>query len=118
MLAAGLNVCVGTDSVAGSDALSVLEELRFIWASEPDVPAATILEMGTLGGAVGMGCEDRYGSLRSGVAADFVAVPIDPAGHGDPVVNLLESDRTVTGVWMAGHHVGSATDEESASKRR
>jgi len=106
MLAAGVNVCIGTDSVAGTEALSVLEELRFVWASDPGVCPAAVLEMGTLGGAVGMACEDGYGALRPGVVADFVTVPIDPAGHGDPVLNLLESSSRVSGVWVGGARVG------------
>lgn len=114
MLAAGVNVCIGTDSVAGPASLSVLEELRFVWVSDPGVSAATVLEMGTLGGAVGLGCEDAYGALRPGVPADFVAVPIDPAGHGDPVVNLLESHQAVCGVWVGGRRLGPAKDEKSA----
>ncbi len=106
MLAAGVNVCIGTDSVAGADALSILEELRFIWASDPGIAPAALLEMGTLAGAIGLGWQSMYGSLRPSVWADFVTVPIDPAGHADPIVNLLESGRAVSGTWLDGVRLG------------
>ncbi len=43
MLAAGVNVCIGTDSLASNPSLSVLDELRFLRRHHPDVPRARLL---------------------------------------------------------------------------
>lgn len=102
MLAAGVNVCVGTDSLASNQTLSILDELRFVHRQSPDVPAETILEMGTINGANGLGLADGIGSLRPGKLADFVAVPWEPGGPSSPAANLLGGASPVSGVWIGG----------------
>ncbi|MEN1759032.1 5'-deoxyadenosine deaminase [Anoxynatronum sibiricum] len=60
------------------------------------MPAATILEMATLGGARAMGKERELGSLEPGKKADVVLVKMDtlhnaPWESGDPVSQLVYS---------------------------
>ena len=102
MLAAGINVCIGTDSLASNDTLSILDELRFVRRTVSDVPLDTILEMGTLRGAMALSMERHVGSLQIGKCADFMAVPWDRAGSGNPILNLLDGDRPVCGTWIGG----------------
>jgi cytosine/adenosine deaminase-related metal-dependent hydrolase len=117
MLARGINVCVGTDSLASNDSLSILDELRFVRQAAPDVEPDLILEMGTIRAAGGLGLAAEVGSLRPGKLADFVAVPWANAGPAEPGLNLLDQREEVRAVWVGGVPLlpgkvtyGSATD--------
>jgi cytosine/adenosine deaminase-related metal-dependent hydrolase len=85
LLAAGVNVCLGTDSLASSPSLSVLDEARHVFAHEPGADPRTLLEMATRRGAGALGLEEVVGDLRPGLAAEFCVVrPVseskDPLG--------------------------------------
>mgnify|MGYP000069114460 CR=1 FL=1 len=105
MLAAGINVCVGTDSAASlppGATLSVWEELRFLHREHPDVPTETLLSMATIRSARALGLADKLGSITPGKAADLVAMPLnDPLGP-DPIADVLEGSMVPVGVWVAG----------------
>jgi cytosine/adenosine deaminase-related metal-dependent hydrolase len=105
MLAAGINVCVGTDSLASTPSLSILDELRWLHANRHDCDPATLLEMGTLRGARALAWDDDVGSLGIGKAADFAVVPLDPVGPADPVVNVLSSACEVVATYVAGDRI-------------
>ena len=105
MLAADINVCVGTDSLASNETLSILDELRFVRRSAPEVPADLLLEMGTIRGARALGLDKKIGSLALGKWADFIAVPWDPSGPRFPVANLLDGAQVARRVWIGGEEV-------------
>ncbi len=105
MIAAGINVCIGTDSLASNETLSVLDELRVVRQQAPDYSADALLEMGTIRAARGLGLEKQIGSLRPGKYADFVCIPWDAAGPKSPAENLLEGGQTAGGVWIGGERV-------------
>ncbi len=109
MRAAGINVCVGTDSLASNPSLSVLEELRYLRQRFDDLDNGELVEMGTLCGARALGLDDTIGSLEPGKQADLVVVPLQPAGDPDPLENLLRSDLAPTRVYIAGHGTGPRT---------
>ena len=50
LLEAGVNVCLGTDSLASTDTLSVLSEMRRLRVWHPDLADETIFRMGTVNG--------------------------------------------------------------------
>jgi len=88
LLAAGASVCLGTDSLASSPTLSILDEMRFLAARCPDADPRTILRMGTACGAAALGLEGDFGDLEPGLAAAFcVAEP--PAPTLDPLAAIL-----------------------------
>ena len=99
MLAAGVNVCVGTDSLASNPSLSVLDELRFLRRHHPDVPPEMLLAMGTLRGAAALGLADECGSLTPGKAADLVVLPLGRAEAWDA---MLERECSPVAVYVAG----------------
>ena len=102
MLAAGVNVCLGTDSCAGGGTLSVLDEIRFLRAAYEDVPGRLLLRMGTMHGARALGLADACGALAPGMRADLIAVPLDDPRMPDPVEALLRGHQGPGGVWIAG----------------
>jgi cytosine/adenosine deaminase-related metal-dependent hydrolase len=107
MLDAGLAVAVGTDSAAShprdqSRPLSVLDELRWLHAHHPDVPAKTLLEMATVHAAAALGLSDRVGRLRPGGQADLVAFDMVPSHSADPLEAVLEGPGLPSLVCLAG----------------
>ena len=102
MLAAGIPVCVGTDSAAASGTLSILDELRYVHRAHRDFSPEELLKMGTLSGAIALGWQDRVGSLAPGKAADLVAIPIGTDADEGPARRVVEGDARVTYVCHSG----------------
>ena len=87
LLAAGVNVCLGTDSLASCPSLSVLDEAKFLFAQGGADPQL-LLAMATRRGARALGLEDVTGDLREGLAAEFcIAEPA--AGTHEPLAAIL-----------------------------
>lgn len=105
MLAAGIPVCVGTDSLASNPSLSVLDELRHLHRVHPDVPASTLLAMGTCHGAQALGWNARVGSLEPGKDADFAVIPLAAEGPAHPVANVLASTLPPCATYVLGERV-------------
>jgi 5-methylthioadenosine/S-adenosylhomocysteine deaminase len=82
MLEAGLAVGLGTDGPAGSNNdFSLFEEMDLaaklakVTTLDPRaLPAATVFEMATLGGARALGLEGEIGSIEPGKRADLITV--------------------------------------------
>ena len=72
--AAGVNVALGTDSLASCPSLSILDEMRFLFSREPDAQPRTVLAMATVGGARALGIADRVGEVREGLSAECCLV--------------------------------------------
>ena len=94
LLAAGVNVCLGTDSLASSPSLSVLDEARFAFARESGADPHGLLDMATRRGAAALGLADELGDLREGLAARLAAVgPLPPTG--DPLEAVMAGEGNV-----------------------
>ncbi len=59
-------IVIGTDSLASNHQLSVLEELKTISNTFPEINLKTLLGWSTLNGAKFLGIEKNYGSLEKG----------------------------------------------------
>jgi cytosine/adenosine deaminase-related metal-dependent hydrolase len=105
MLAAGVNVCIGTDSLASNPSLSVLDELRHIRCIHPDFDGSILLELATIRGADALGLKDELGSLTPDKSADLTVVPFDLSGHNDPIENLLVSTAQPVATYIRGKRV-------------
>ncbi len=88
MLARGVNVCLGTDSLASSPSLSILDEMRFLHQEHPDLAPAEILRMATRNGAAALGQGDQAGVLAPGRRLAFAAIDLH-AGPNDPLASVL-----------------------------
>ncbi len=82
LLRAGVNVCLGTDSLASvyqprrqHVELSLFEEMRALARSKPWLSPRKIIRMATLGGARALGMKGQIGELSPGALADLIAVP-------------------------------------------
>lgn len=81
---AGVNLALGTDSLASNDSLSIWDEMHFAahwFAGELDAP--TLFAMATQQGADALGVGDDYGSLSAGKKSSFqiVSAPVGAAGE-------------------------------------
>jgi cytosine/adenosine deaminase-related metal-dependent hydrolase len=110
MLAAGVNVALGTDSLASNDALDMLAEMRRL-RRQFRVDNATILRMATTNGAAAIGRPD-LGRLAPGLPADVILVPIGDADvtNGDPLEHILTSNTRVAETIIAGETVFQRLD--------
>ena len=72
----GLNVCVGTDSLASTSSLSLLDELRLLRTTEPWLTHEDLLRAVTVNPARALCREGRLGVLAPGAAADLIALPV------------------------------------------
>ncbi len=102
MLAAGVPVCLGTDSLASTPDLSLLAEMRLAAARHPDVAPATLVELGTLAAARALGCADELGSIEPGKSANLVAVALPTAPPADPYQAVLYGNGLVVEVVLRG----------------
>ncbi len=84
LLARGVRVCLGTDSLASNPDLDILAEARFVHSQYPDFPGEQLLRMITLAGAEALGWAHECGSLEVGKSADLVAVPLPQHEENDP----------------------------------
>jgi aminodeoxyfutalosine deaminase len=71
----GIPICLGTDSLASTDSLSLFEEMRTLAKREPWLGAPDILQMATCNGAAALGL--NAGKICVGAVADLIALPYD-----------------------------------------
>lgn len=101
LLAAGVRLAVGTDSLASSPSLAPLAELAVLGRAYPEIPAARLLPLAWNGGAVGA---HRVGRLAPGTAPGIVALPLDGARPADPAAWLLAAGAEEPSFrWLARH---------------
>ncbi len=74
--ALGFNICLGTDSLASNDNLSLFAEMREFQRNFADVAPKEILSMVTSNSARALRKPDVLGRIRADYFADVVAVPI------------------------------------------
>jgi cytosine/adenosine deaminase-related metal-dependent hydrolase len=79
LLAAGVPLCLGTDSLASSPDLDVLGELPVLCDLAPDVPVATWLALATRGGAHALGLPG-LGALQVGRQPGLLHLDTDLSG--------------------------------------
>lgn len=119
MLAAGINVALGTDNVTNNNSYDMFKEMTLtgklmaLLKRDPAaISARSILEMATLGGARALGKENEIGSLEVAKKADLIALDLNeigwsPLGGQDLYTALVYSitgqhvrDVMVDGRWL------------------
>lgn len=105
MLADGVCVCLGTDSLASNPSLSILDEVRFLHRQQPDLAGALLLRMATWNGAVALGWESEVGSLGPGKRASFAVVPLPDRQAADPHLLVWNSEFEISHTVVDGRLV-------------
>jgi cytosine/adenosine deaminase-related metal-dependent hydrolase len=75
--ALGFNVCLGTDSLASNEDLSLFTEMRAFQKEFPNVAPEEVLQMATLNAARALRQEGSLGRIRPGSLADLIGVPCE-----------------------------------------
>ena len=131
LVAAGVNVALGTDGAASNNDHDMFGEMKTaalvgkgLAADASALPAEDVLAMATLNGARALGLDDQLGSIEVGKQADLVALDMRSVAT-QPVHNPLSQIVYSAGrdgvrhVWVAGRRVVNnrkltTIDEETA----
>jgi cytosine/adenosine deaminase-related metal-dependent hydrolase len=101
---AGVNLCLGTDSLASTPDLNPLAEMREFRRTRPHVSALATLEMVTVNAATAIGKSDELGRLALGALADIIAIPFNATAtdaydaivaHEEPIRWMMLNGRSV-----------------------
>jgi len=86
----GVNVCIGTDSLASNNLLDMRSEMREVQANH-GLSDREVLEMVLLNGARALGQTGKLGQISPGSLADLVAFP-HAAAESDPSGGVPDTD--------------------------
>ena len=75
MRSLGFNICLGTDSLASNENLSLFAEMRAFQRNEPSVSPAEIFEMVTVNAALALNQQNALGWIRPGFHVDLISIP-------------------------------------------
>jgi aminodeoxyfutalosine deaminase len=101
----GFNICLGTDSLASNESLSLFAEMRAFQKKFPSVSPEEILQMATVNPARAMRSENRLGQIRSGFGADLIAVP--SSSPTDIFSQIIAWDAPVSWSMVNGNVIAS-----------
>ncbi len=76
----GINIALGSDSLASNDTLSILDEMKFVRTCYPGLEPNYIFRMGTIAGAVALKMDDCIGQLHPGYNADIAVIEFENRG--------------------------------------
>jgi 5-methylthioadenosine/S-adenosylhomocysteine deaminase len=119
MLAAGVNVSLGTDGASSNNDLDMWDEMRTasllgkLTAADPAVmPAYDVLKMATVNGAQALGMEGELGVIAEGALADLIMIDLDkphfsPLGDLSAALVYCAKSSDVDTVFVAGREVVS-----------
>ena len=116
---AGLNICLGTDSLAsaGGDGVTVeldmFAEMQEFSRNHPNLVTEDILQMATANGAAAMRLENELGQIKDGFMANMTMIPFDGTLSEVPEM-ILQHRGPVEMLMIAGRRafskVGSIVD--------
>ena len=93
----GFNICLGTDSLASNQTLSLFDEMRAFQKKFPGVSPEEVLQMVTVNPALALRSESAVGQIRPGFEADLIAVPC--SGSPDIFEQIIACDTPVSWIF-------------------
>jgi 5-methylthioadenosine/S-adenosylhomocysteine deaminase len=91
MVEAGVKLGLGTDGAASNNTLDLLRDMQLaallhkgVYGNPTVLPARSMIEMATIGGASVLGLDAEIGTLSEGKQADMVCISVD-GPHATPV---------------------------------
>ena len=102
MLEAGINVALGTDGRGSNPDLNLWGEMRHVAATFPELSGETVLQMGTLAGAVGLRLADQLGTIEAGKEASLAVIRLTEDRGIDPYARLFHRNSAVVATLIAG----------------
>ncbi len=113
LLRAGVNVCIGTDSLASVvktgrqfPALDMFAEIRALARAHSGLRPARLLQMATTNGARALGLEGKAGEIALGAWADLIALPAPESSTASKVYEaIVQFEPPVAASMIAGQWV-------------
>ncbi|MEY2440223.1 MAG: aminodeoxyfutalosine deaminase [Verrucomicrobiota bacterium] len=99
----GLNICLGTDSLASNDDLSLFREMRLFQKKHPDVSGADILRMTTVHPARALDQSMVLGKISPQYYADLITIP--HINDADVFEQIIAFDKAVGWSMVAGTNI-------------
>ncbi len=96
----GFNICLGTDSLASNDDLSLFAEMRAFRNEFPAVPPKEILKMVTQNPGRALEQGEALGKIRRDFSADLIAIPV--AASESALEEIISFEGTVGWSMIAG----------------
>ena len=97
LLEAGIDVALGSDGAPANNGCDIIRDLKWVGYLQKlrqrdatVVPAESVIEMATLGGARALGFGDLIGSIEPGRRADLIVIRTD-GPHWTPNVNWISN---------------------------
>jgi cytosine/adenosine deaminase-related metal-dependent hydrolase len=119
LIKAGVNLCLGTDSLAsvkktrGQELeLNLFAEMQTLAAEAPGLSPGAILQMATVNGARALGMNGEIGELSEGAFADLIAIPF--TGRLDTAADVVihhsgnVAISMIDGRWAIGPEASSS----------
>jgi aminodeoxyfutalosine deaminase len=104
LLDSGINVALGTDSLASNDSLSMLDEMRFLFRRRLDLKPEEIFRAATLNGAAALGFGGQLGRLSPGYWADMTVLELaDNVAGRNLIAHILEGAGECAGTIVQGN---------------
>jgi cytosine/adenosine deaminase-related metal-dependent hydrolase len=122
LLNMGVNVAIGTDLSSGTESLSLLDEMRFLFRERKDLRCDEIIRMATLNGAVALDFGGVLGRLRRGYWADMTVLELpETMGERNVEAQILEGAGACLATIVQGKIVwtkapGGRTMEDGAGE--
>jgi aminodeoxyfutalosine deaminase len=110
------NVCLGTDSLASNESLSLFAEMRAFQRREPGISPDKILEMVTVNAARALRQRDTLGRIRPGFRADLISIPF--SGGPNLFDEIVAFDGPINWIMIDGVEDDPDCDEHSIPDRR
>lgn len=101
MLSLGINVALGTDSLASNSTLSILDELKFLMKHHSDINIEELLEMATINGAKALELKNKIGTIEPNKCADLTAINISNKS-ANPLRAIFNKDSKVIATIVNG----------------
>jgi aminodeoxyfutalosine deaminase len=111
----GVNVCLGTDSLASNNTLDMRSEMREAQALH-GLGDRDVLEMVLLNGARALGQVGKLGQLSPGATADLVAFPHADGNVVDPYQRVVQSREAHNLLLVNGREVVSTPAHKAFSE--
>ena len=96
----GFNICLGTDSLASNEDLSLFAEMRAFQRREPAISPEEIVKMVTINPAMALHQEKMIGRIRPGFCADLIAVRCSE--RDNPFEQLVGFDGSIDWIMLNG----------------
>jgi cytosine/adenosine deaminase-related metal-dependent hydrolase len=111
MIELGMKPCLGTDSPASGESLSLFKEMEILL--DAGMAADIVLAMGTRYGQEALQLPPDFGCLEQDSSPAILAIPLDMHDSSDPLESALRAGTMGCGTWVITPQgtFGTITDE-------